>query len=247
MSELKERAGIAMNVRVQLADVAPDRQVTLGALAMVDELGNMLWHMKYGQDLRRRALHRASLLLASRISAGNRFRRGKMSGIAKMRDAQKTANEKRYDEPTLLIRFTERAIFEWLVDQCGKCGGRGMLGGGGRTAKRVDCEKCATIREAVNDRLPFCHWPIADRSPCDGCLGKGFVVKTPFAAVPHLCGHCNGAGKELINHGQRAIALGVAMDTYRRRWESRFEWLHMELERLDAQTERQFSQGLREG
>ncbi|MDR6482897.1 UNVERIFIED_ORG: hypothetical protein ABIC72_006600, partial [Burkholderia sp. 1988] len=27
MSELKERAGIAMNVRVQLADVAPDRQV----------------------------------------------------------------------------------------------------------------------------------------------------------------------------------------------------------------------------
>lgn len=52
MSELKERAGIAMNVRVQLADVAPDRQVTLGALAMVDELGNMLWHMSITTTMR---------------------------------------------------------------------------------------------------------------------------------------------------------------------------------------------------
>ncbi|MFM0647251.1 hypothetical protein PQR14_23250 [Paraburkholderia bryophila] len=244
MSELKERAGIAMNVRVQLADVAPDRQVTLGALATVDELGNMLWHMKYGQDLRRRALHRAALLLSTRIAEGSRFRRGKLSGIAKMRDAQRPDHERRSDESTLLVRFAENVILEWLGDQCSKCGGRGMLGGGGRIERRVDCVKCAPLREAVDTRTRFCHWPIADRSPCDACLGKGFVVEKPLPEVPHLCGHCDGSGKEPINHGRRAVALGVSLDVYWRRWVSRFEWLHSVLEQVDARTEEQFARRL---
>jgi len=244
MNELKERAGIAMNARAQFADAVPDRQVTLGALATVDELGNILWHMKYGQDLRHRALHRASLLLAMRIAEGSRFKRGKLSGIAKMRDAQRPEHERRSDQPALLVRFAETAILEWLSDQCSKCRGRGMLGGGGRISKRVDCAKCAPVREAIDVRLRFCHWPIADRSLCDACLGKGFVVETPFAEVPHLCNHCNGSGKEPVNVGRRAIALGISLEVYRRRWESRFVWLHAVLEKVDAQTGEEFRSGL---
>ena len=76
-----------------------------------------------------------------------------------------------------------------------------MLGGGGRVTKRVDCVKCAPLREAVDAGMCFCHWPIADRSPCDACLGKGFVEQTRCADTPHLCCHCNGSGKEPVNHG----------------------------------------------
>ena len=245
MSELKERAGIAMNVRVQLADAAPDRQVTLGALAFVDELGNMLWHMKYGQDLRRRALHRSSLLLASRIAEGGRFKRGKMSGIARMRDSQPLESDRRTDEPGLLVRFAQAVILEWLGDQCGKCRGRGMLGGGGRTQKRVECAQCAPMREAVDARLRFCHWPISDRSPCDACLGKGFRSESSFADAPHLCDHCSGSGREPVSDARRAVALGVSLDVYRRRWALRFEWLHAVLEQVDARTEEQFARRLR--
>src|SRR5471032_542386 len=125
MSVLKERAGIAMNVRVQLADVAPDRQVTLGALALVDELGNMLWHMKYGEDLRQRALHRASLLLASRITLDGRYKRGK-SIVAKVAEEKKRGDAKT-ERASLLVRFAQQAIIEWIADQCSVCRGRGML------------------------------------------------------------------------------------------------------------------------
>lgn len=248
MSELKERAGIAMNVRVQLADVAPDRQVTLGALAMVDELGNMLWHMKYGQDLRRRALHRASLLLASRIADGSRYRRGKSAG-AKFRDAKlrdpKRDGEVASDGPSLLVRFAERAIIEWIADQCSVCGGRGMRGGGGRIVRRVDCRSCRPVRDAIDARLRFSRWPISDREPCPTCYGKGFYEERPFAEVPHLCTHCNGSGKEPVNAAKRAQALGVPLDQYHRRWAARFEWLGAVLTQIDSITEAQFRRGLR--
>ncbi|MGC2970383.1 hypothetical protein [Paraburkholderia aspalathi] len=246
MSELKERAGIAMNVRVQLANVAPDRQVTLGALAMVDELGNMLWHMKYGQDLRRRALHRASLLLASRISDGNRYRRGKSAG-AKFRDAKRDGDAASSSAagPSLLVRFAECAIIEWIADQCSVCGGRGMRGGGGRIVRRVDCQPCRPVRDAIDARLRFSRWPINDRGPCPTCYGKGFYEERPCADVPHLCTHCGGGGKEPINHAKRAQALGVPLDQYHRRWVARFEWVDAVLEQLDTRTEEQFRRNLR--
>jgi hypothetical protein len=242
MSLLKERAGIAMNVRVQLADVAPDRQVTLGSLAMVDELGNMLWHMKYGQDLRQRALHRASLLLASRITVGSRHKRG-TSALAKARDEKR--NEGGADRGSMLVRFAERAIVEWVADQCSSCGGRGMMGGGGRTTVRVDCVSCRPVRVAVDERLPFCKWPIADRSPCPVCYGKGFYEAHPFTEVPHLCAHCDGSGKEPVSPAKRALALGVPLAQYHRRWADRFDWLTSILRQIDAQTEAQFERGLR--
>ncbi|TCK43457.1 hypothetical protein B0G84_1793 [Paraburkholderia sp. BL8N3] len=243
MSVLKERAGIAMNVRVQLADVAPDRQVTLGALASVDELGSMLWHMKYGQDLRQRALHRASLLLASRITLNGRYRRGK-SSFAKAAE-EKKQGDAAADRSSLLVRFAERAIVEWVADQCSACGGRGMLGGGGRTTKRVDCITCRPVRDAIDARLRFSRWPIADRTLCPGCYGKGFYEEHPFADVPHLCTHCNGRGKEPINAAKRARALGIPLDQYHRRWADRFEWLMSILIQIDAEAEAQFERALR--
>jgi hypothetical protein len=243
MSELKERAGIAMNVRVQLADVAPDRQVTLGALAMVDELGNMLWHMKYGQDLRRRGLHRATLLLASRIADGSRYRRGKSAG-AKFREARRDG-EAAPDGPSLLERFAERAIIEWIADQCSACGGRGMRGGGGRTVRRVDCKTCGPVRDAIDARLRFSRWPLNDREPCPACYGKGFYEERPFAEVAHLCTHCSGSGKEPVNPARRAQALGVPLDQYHRRWAARFDWLGAMLTQIDSITEAQFRHGLR--
>jgi len=225
MSVLKERAGIAMNVRVQLADVAPDRQVTLGALALVDELGNMLWHMKYGEDLRQRALHRASLLLASRITLDGRYRRGK-SIVAKVAEEKKRGDAKA-ERASLLVRFAHQAIIEWIADQCSVCRGRGMLGGGGRITKRVS------------------RWPMADRSPCPSCYGKGFYEEHPFPEVPHLCTHCNGSGKEPVNAAQRALALDVPLDQYYRRWVDRFDWLRSVLLQIDAATEQEFERRLR--
>ncbi|WP_213778865.1 hypothetical protein [Caballeronia sp. dw_276] len=245
MSLLKERAAIAMNVRVALADVAPDRQVTLGAIAMVDDLGNMLWHMKYGEDRRGKTLRRAALLLASRIGGSNRFKRTRTSGGG---------------ADAVFVSFAERAIAEWVADRCSACGGYGMLGRGQRATLRVSCPTCSHLQVAIADSLQFSRWPApiaaanglrfspwprVVRSACPTCLDKGFVERKAASKNPHVCSHCNGTGREPVNHAQRAAAIGVPLDQYHRRWLSRFEWLADVLTRIDSQTEEQFAWAIR--
>ncbi|MEJ0003450.1 MAG: hypothetical protein WDN30_07720 [Pararobbsia sp.] len=77
MIDTKELAGVAMNARCQLSDSQPDPQVTLGALAFADDLGRLLWRMKYGQVIRRDVVARATVLLALCIRQDERFKRGK--------------------------------------------------------------------------------------------------------------------------------------------------------------------------
>lgn len=244
MSLLKERAAIAMNVRVALADVAPDRQVTLGAMAMVDELGNMLWHMKYGEDRRGKTLRRAALVLASRIGGSSRFKRSRTSGAG---------------SDAVFISFAERAIAEWVADRCSACGGYGMLGRGQRPMLREPCPTCRHLHVAIADRIQFSHWPSpmatvnglrfsrwprVIRGICPTCYDKGFVERKGPSKSPHVCTHCDGSGRERVNHAQRAAAIGVPLDQYHRRWLSRFEWLADVLARIDAHTEHQFGNGL---
>ncbi|VVD76527.1 hypothetical protein PEP31012_00871 [Pandoraea eparura] len=154
--DYKEQAGIAMNARTQLADAVSDRQVTLGALAFADELGAILWHMKYGQDVKRAGLRRATLLLASRVRSAGKFKRSKFTGFSTSdkRNARLGADVERASAD-IIERFAVRIITEWVADLCPTCHGRRWIPRAStpRVAGAVplQCPTCAGAGKPIED------------------------------------------------------------------------------------------------
>ncbi|WP_322105863.1 hypothetical protein [Paraburkholderia sp. J41] len=245
MIDLKEQAGIAMNVQGQFSDSIADPQVTLGALAFANDLGRLLWRMKYGQDVKNAGLSRATLLLAKRIREPGKFNRSKFTGVT--REAEKTANltGKKIERlaSDIVERLARQAIIEWIADVCIACDGRGVSGRGkGATIQRVVCPKCAGAGRVCTDEymIPFAAWfdgrgPMVfrDFERCDRCHGVGGIEME--IASKHggrqICGVCRGTGKRPEDHAARARALAVPLDQYHARWKPQF---HAVLALLDA-------------
>lgn len=254
--DLKEQAGIAMNVRGQLSDPVADTQVTLGALAFASDLGRFLWRMKYGQDFRlrdsegRTVMHRATLLLANSIRVSGKFKRAKFTGIDRASRAAKRdrAMGKPVQRETVDIieRLAHRAIAEWIDDLCPRCDGRGVVG----RAEAVDmieavCASCAGRRHVCVDeqRIPFAartdgSGPMVFREwqRCDECCGSGRVrMPAPVKRTGRqICPDCQGSGRRAPDHAARAIALGVPMTQYRAHWMSFFQIVFTMLDTIDA-------------
>jgi len=145
MIDLKEQAGIAMNVRGQFSDPIVDPKVTLGALAFANDLGRAIVRMKCGQDMRPDNVRRATLLLAQLIRRSGRFDRSKFTGLdyVQARD-RRSGREVDRAEVDIVERFARRLLVEWIDDQCPRCGGRGVSG---RTREvppvAVTCPECS--------------------------------------------------------------------------------------------------------
>jgi hypothetical protein len=251
MIDLKEQAGIAMNVRGQFSDPISDPQVTLGALAFANELGRLLWRMKYGQDVKRSGLHRACLLLANRMRDGRRFDRSKFTGItraAKQAALRSGVPLKLIERETadVIDRFARRAIVEWVADQCAACDGRGVVGRGEQVSEQhAVCPTCSGAGEVCVDeyRIPFAarrdgSGPIVyrDRERCDTCVGLGHVtVKTSGQRRGRqICPACQGTARAAVDHAARAIALGVTAAQYRAHWERQFVGVLALLDAVDG-------------
>jgi hypothetical protein len=242
--DLKEQAGIAMNVRSQLGDSIGDPKVTLGALAFADELGRLLWRMKYGQDIRQSGMHRATLLLSNRIRSSGKFNRSKFNG----RDAS-TSRDRRSGKETeraladIVQRFASRLIVEWVADMCVACGGRGIAFGHAMmpTADVIGCSAChgdgriLVLEEYVpflagrNGPLPIRHF-----ERCAQCLGRGVVPVKRLVSHTHVCNVCNGSRRAPIDEAARALALGVSLPVYRRHWAGYFHGMLAVLDRIDG-------------
>ncbi|QBQ98180.1 hypothetical protein [Paraburkholderia pallida] len=248
MIDLKEQAGIAMNVRGQFSDPIADPQVTLGALAFANDLGRLLWRMKYGQDVKRSGLNRATLLLAKRLRDAGRFNRSKFTGVT--RAAEKTAaltGKKIERQVTDIVeRFSRQAIIEWIADLCIACDGRGVSGRGRATIlQRVVCQSCSGAGRLCVDeyRIPFAgrgdgRGPMIFREieRCGQCNGAGRISVPVLEknAGRQICSACQGTGRRPEDHPARARALGVPMDQYRLHWQPYFHAVHALLDAIDG-------------
>ncbi|MFL9899044.1 hypothetical protein PQR71_12920 [Paraburkholderia fungorum] len=244
MIDLKEQAGVAMNVRSQLGESIGDPKVTLGALAFADELGNLLWRMKYGQDIRRAGMHRATLLLANRIRSSGKFNRSKFTG----RDAKSTRDPKAREKAEraltdIIERFALRLLVEWIADMCVECGGRGIAFGHAMvpSAQTAECHVCDGTGRLLEleEFIPFLvgrHGPLPIRHyvRCEHCLGRGIVQVKRRVSHTQVCTVCDGSRRAPVDEAARALALGVSLPVYRRHWASYFHGVLAVLDRIDG-------------
>lgn len=251
MIDLKEKAGTAMNVRSQLGEGSGDAQVTLAALAFADDLGRLLWRMKYGQDIKRAGVHRATLLLASRIRWSGKFARAKFTGLDHEANRARRSGVKgpkvERAMSDIVERFARRVIVEWVADLCPCCDGRGVMGRAERQSApvcaEVECEACHGSRFVVvsEERIPFAHngrHPIIYREHerCESCNGAGKVrlAQKPRGNGRQICSACDGSGRHAIDDAARAAALGVSLAIYRAHWAKHFHGVLALLDRIDA-------------
>ncbi|NYH13441.1 hypothetical protein [Paraburkholderia bryophila] len=253
MIDLKEQAGLAMNVRGQFSDPIADPKVTLGALAFANELGRLLWRMKYGQDFRlrdsegRTAIHRATLLLANCIRSGGKFSRGKFTGLTQSARRDRNAGRKFERETADLIeKLALRAIMEWIDDRCPRCDGRGVIGRAlADVVARTPCTACGGTRFVCVDeyRIPFAARPdgkgpivYRDMERCGACSGAGHVGVADGSrrAGRQICPDCQGNGSRVADHASRARAIGVSMRRYNSHWHSQFDVVFSLLDAVDA-------------
>jgi hypothetical protein len=244
MIDLKEQAGIAMNVRGQLSDPIADPQVTLGALAFANDLGRALVRMKCGQDVRPDAVRRTTLLLAQMIRSTGKFNRGKFTGIdaAAKRDQRAGLHVER-SKVDIVERFALRLIIEWVNDQCERCEGRGVIG---RTPKPQPvpsrCPHCDGRGVCVTEeRIPFAAHPngrgpivYRERTRCAACVGRGVLLTVPKKTESRqICLCCSGNGRRPIDESARAKVLGVTLPNYRRYWADQFCSMLALLDKVD--------------
>ncbi|MGF7130509.1 hypothetical protein P3T40_001984 [Paraburkholderia sp. EB58] len=246
MIDLKEQAGIAMNVRSQLGESIGDPKVTLGALAFANDLGRALVRMKCGQDVRPDAVRRATLLLAQMIRRGGKFNRGKFTGIdVESKRERRAGHDVARSKVDIVERFALRLIIEWVNDQCARCAGRGVIG---RTPKPQPvsnvCPDCKGARVVCvsEERIPFAarrsgRGPMVYREfePCAKCLGRGTVLTEPKKSDSRqICPCCSGDGRRPVDESARAHALGVSLPIYRRYWAKRFAATLAVLDKVDG-------------
>ena len=249
MIDLKERAGVAMNVRGQLADPIADPKVTLGALAFADDLGRLLWRMKYGQDVKRSGLNRAILLLAHRIRWSGKFSRGRFTGLDRKQNRERRGGHSvERAHADIVERFARRVIVEWVVDQCGRCDGRGVIGRAARPRPvAITCPCCGGKRFVCisEEMVPFAartdgRGPMVFREfeRCAHCNGRGTVLAPAEEKREgrQICPHCGGSARLPADDAARASALGISVSLYREQWARYFHVTLAILDKVDGST-----------
>lgn len=200
--DLREQIAVALNPRSQLADPVSQREAKIGALAGADELGALLWRMKYGRDLRPSIVNRAVLLFAKRARNAKSGRRGLRASWRK--EAADGGGD-------IMDRVARLVVCEWVDDRCRTCLGRGTIGGRLQAADRsMSCKACLVGKRAR-------------------------VVSAMKLARLAVCSGCGGDGKRRATDAERAAALGLPLDTYRRHWARVLEELLAVLDRVDVE------------
>lgn len=246
MIDLKEQAGIAMNIRGQFSDPIADPKVTLGALAFANDLGRALVRMKCGQDTGPEMVRRATLLLAQMIRLSGKFNRGKFTGMnSEAKRDQRAGRDAERSNVDIVERFALCLIIEWVDDRCERCDGRGVAGREqGPKPVAVVCPACFGKRVVciAEERVPFAartdgRGPMVFRTleRCSTCSGRGNVLISPKRSEGRqICPCCGGDGRRAVDEAARAKSLGVTLPVYRRHWAERFVAMLAVIDKVDG-------------
>lgn len=197
--DLRERVAVAMSVRSQFDDGGTNMETTIGALAGADELGRVLWRMRYGEMSRSLGFARAVPLLAKRLSG--RSQGGRRGGWLR-------AGHGRVDG--LHDRLACRAVSEWFGERCAHCHGL-VVGGvpddGHPLGERAYC--CACCQGTGRHQ-----YPDAERA-CS--LGLSLDVYRKYwaqqlGAALVLLDSCDAAAEAAVRAQLAAVAKGKNCD-----------------------------------
>jgi hypothetical protein len=196
-------------------------------------------------------VHRATLLLASRIRWSGKFARKKFTGLdheanrARRLGVKGPKVERAMSD--IVERFARRVIVEWVADLCPVCSGRGVTGRAERQSApsivEVQCETCCGSRTVVvcEERIPFAHngrHPTVYREyeRCGTCNGEGKlrVAQKPRGNGRQICAACDGSGRYAVDDAARAAALGVSLGIYRAHWAAHFRGVLALLDKIDG-------------
>lgn len=198
---LREQLGIAVNAR-SLGDdpervTAADR---LGALATADNLGSLLVHIRYGNQIRY-IPEAVELWMALRLAERKRRNKGARWGAAD-------------------LCLHQMALEEWVRVVCQTCFGTGVLGSifGRIDPVRITCGVCGnegsvTRRSKRVDDLALAGAMVGNevpdlsvRAPCRTCRGMP-IFKAEINRTVHQCHGCSGTGRFSIDPAQRIARL----------------------------------------
>jgi hypothetical protein len=233
MINLRESLGVAVNSGTLAMQEDVERAIDrVAALGLSDELGSLLWRLKYGDQWHYHELNGATCGLSpfSRIALrlehwlSHRDRRWKHRG-------------------ELFPRFVRLVLADWLHDKCVTCHGRGMLGVDRATTKsvRIRCPYCNgrgyTLRTTAGGKLEVI---------CRRCCGNRTisVLREIEPSKPRPCPACDGLGVAVLTPAMWANMLGVSTDVWLRYWEKPMLRLRGYLASVDCRTHRRVKEQL---
>lgn len=201
---LREEVGSAINS----SDLSGRDTTMLNALAMgADQLGALLWRVKYGGDQRPTTMRELKDLLVPMVH-GNRTRA----------------------PGPHVVSLVEAALREWLDDSCPECRGRRFVGteyGDVRDARErcpAGCRRGPSGTYRVAGVFETAGERAMNAVSCQRCGGRGWIPgREVDASRTTVCRTCNGTSRLLFGPGERAAAMGVTREEFERRWASKYE------------------------
>lgn len=228
MINLRETLGVAVNSGSLSLDEEVERAVDrVAAMGFTEELGSLLWRLKYGGQ---RHYHELTADRRS-LSAFNRIAL-RLEHWLRRRDQRWPA--KRRGE--LFPRFVRLVLVAWLHDKCAICHGRGMLGIERATQKsvRTRCPQCAG-RGSVQRTTPAGY---QIETICRRCCGNRTisVQRDIEQEKPRPCPACNGLGMAIVTPTMWAALMEMSTEEWLRNWEKALERLDNYLVAVDRRT-----------
>ncbi len=199
------------------ADGSAHAKRETSAISPGTELGSVLVRLKYGGD--RGLGNRAAILLAMWVGAQKAYSKWKL----------------RPGTNYMLERFSRQALAEWLDPVCRECQGRQVLGmdKGEIKERKIRCIPCgASGRRFLRDDRGVLSLV---KHPCPDCRTFGWTNRRKVVSTkPRTCYACSGTGVHRFSDAERALALCIDQNIYRKHWAKRFSWVGAQFDRIEG-------------
>lgn len=227
MINLRETLGVAVNsgsLAVQEEERAVDR---VASLAFTEELGSLLWRVKYGNQQ-----HFFELI-------GDASGSSAMARITLKLEQWLRRRERRWaakGRGELFPLFVRLVLADWLSDKCGACHGRGMLGVERTRVQTIRqlCPQCSgtgyTLRTTRGGRKL--------QIVCKRCCGNKSISlqREREREKPRPCPACSGLGQAVLTPAMWASLLGVPLTDWMDHWDKPMLRLRDYLRAIDKRT-----------
>lgn len=235
MINLRKALGVAVNsgsLAINEEERAVDR---VAALAFAEELGSLLWRVKYGDQR-----HFVELIGGAGGSSVMARIMAKLEQWLRRREKRWAAKGR----GELFPLFVRLVLADWLSDRCGACHGRGMLGVERALVRTIRelCPACSgsgyTLRTTRSGRTL--------QIVCKRCCGNRSISlqREKEREKPRSCPACSGMGQAVLTPAMWASLLNVSVNDWMEHWDKPMLRLRDYLRAVDKRTAAQVKQQL---